>query len=164
MNAYLGIDPSTTSTGYAVVDENGDLLEEGILRPQKTRKGKTTPFEERLAYIFPKLEHVMDRYTITAIGCEEQYRGPNVSSLKKLCYLSGMLMAGAFKREIPFTFYYPDAWRKEILGKGGVDKGRAVAWANDTYPDLNLKDNQHDLAEALAIAYHTMNEHERRES
>lgn len=163
MSLYLGIDPSTRSTGYAVMDQQGDLLEEGIVTPQKTRQGKATPIQERLGYIAPVMEAVMDRYDITVIGSEEQHQRINPKTLKDLCYLSGMLMSAAHRRGIPFVFYHPSSWRKTFNDKGKWDKDDAVAWVNETY-DLELKKNQHDLAEGIAIAYHTMIEHERRDA
>ena len=151
MANYLGIDPSTVSTGYAVMNEKGELIDSGVIKPNK--KKLTEP--QQSAFQYNALAEVIDKYNIEGIGCEDQHRGPNADTFKKLSRVSGYVILLAGQYDLPLELYHPSSWRKTVQGKGNAKKKETVDWVNATYGlSLKLKDN--DIADAVGIAKATV--------
>lgn len=143
---YLGIDPSTVSTGYAVMDSNGDLIDWGVIKPDK--KKLTEP--QQAAFQYNELAAIIEKHNVKGIGCEDQHRGPNADTFKKLSRVSGYLILLAGQYDLPLELYHPSSWRKTVLGKGNAKKKETIDWANDTY-DLLLRLKDNDIADAIGI-------------
>lgn len=148
---YMGVDPSTVSTGYSVFHSNGDLVDWGVIRPNK--KKLTEP--QQAAFQYNALNEIMKKYNIVGVGCEDQHRGPNVDTLKKLCRVTGyvILLAGLY--DVPLKLYHPSSWRKVANGKGNATKQETIDWANETY-NLLLRVKDNDIADGIGIGYAAM--------
>ena len=146
MSNVLGIDPSTVSTGYAVMNEEGKLLTWGVIKPNK--KKLTEP--QQAVFQYQTLAELIEKWEVKAIGCEDQHRGPNPDTFKKLSRISGYLMLLAGQYDLPFELFHPSAWRKTIHGKGNAKKEDTLNWAIVTY-GLSLTPKDNDIADAIGI-------------
>lgn len=144
---YLGVDSSTSATGWGVINAAGELLDWGVIKPSKTKL--TVPQQYALKY--RTLEEAALKHEVQGIFCEDQHGGLNKDTLKKLSRVSGVvgLLAGMY--DLPFEYIHPSAWRKVVLGKGNADKEDAVNWANERF-GLTLTLKQNDIAEGIGIA------------
>lgn len=149
MDYYMGVDPSTVSTGWAVFSQEGDLVDYGVIRPSDK-----LPIHERLGIQFATLEEIVSKWKITRMLCEDQFGGfggkQNLDTLKKLSQTRGMVMVVAAKNNIEFNIATPTQWRKIYLGAGNATKRDCVKRVNEQY-SLSLKMVQNDIAEAIGI-------------
>lgn len=145
-NIILGIDPSTVATGYAVMTESGDLIDWGVIRPDKKKLTEA----QQASFQYNALAEIIEKHNVTAIGCEDQHRGPNADTLKKLSRVSGYMILLAGQYDVPIELYHPASWRKIVLGKGNAKKEEAIPWANETYK-LLLRKKDNDIADAIGI-------------
>lgn len=148
---YLGIDPSTVASGFAVMSGSGALIDWGVIKPNKKKLDET----QQAAYQYQALIEIMSKYNIVGIGCEDQHRGPNADTFKKLSRVSGyiILLAGMFN--VPLKLYHPSSWRKIVHGKGNAKKEETLIWANETY-ELLLRKKDNDIADAMGICRASM--------
>lgn len=145
MNYYMGVDPSTLSTGYAVLDQNGELVDYGVFNPSKD-----LPMHERLRIQYNGLQEVIDKWNIVCMLCEDQHSRKNIDTLKKLSQTRGIVMLAAAQNCIEFLLATPSHWRKIYLGDGKATKKDCVLKVNEQY-GLKLKMAQNDIAEAIGI-------------
>lgn len=146
MDYYLGIDPSTVSTGYAVVNNKGELVEYGVIKPTSSLE-----IHQKLHYQYTKIEDVMKKYQIKSIFSEEQFGGTNMNTLKKLCQVTGIVMLIAAQYGVGFDIKYPASWRKLFHGYGAVKKADTLLLVNEMF-GLQLKKKDNDMADAIGIA------------
>jgi Holliday junction resolvasome RuvABC endonuclease subunit len=146
-NYYMGIDPSTVSTGYAVIDEQGRLITYGLINPNEDDN-----HIDKLAYQWSMIRQLLLDHCPVAIVCEDQYQGPNVATLIKIARTSAALMIAAGDRGIPVTMMYPAEWRKIYHGRGDVVKKDTLNLVNESHGlKLRVKDN--DIADAIGMAH-----------
>lgn len=150
-NHYLGIDPSTVSTGYAVMSDTGELIDWGVIKPNKKKLSEA----QQAAFQYNTLVEIMEKYEVKGVACEDQHRGPNADTFKKLSRISGYMMLLAGQYDLPFVLYHPSSWRKRVLGKGNATKEETIEWANEQY-QLLLKKNDNDIADAIGITLSAM--------
>lgn len=155
MDYYLGIDPSTRSTGWSIVTSSHKLVDYGLIKPSL----KLDPIE-KLSYQRDILSEILLKYDIQCIGCEEQFFGRNVKTMKKLVQVSTMVIMLSVEYNIPIKMYYPEQWRKVFHGQArGIGKDETIALANEVfYTSFTHKDN--DMTDSIGIAYATMMEAE----
>ena len=144
---YLGIDPSSVATGWGVVDDTGALIDWGVIKPNKRKLNEP----QQAAFQYQALDEIIKKHNIKGVICEDQHRGPNTDTFKKLSRISGYVMLLAGQHDIAFEFLHPSSWRKITLGRGNADKDDALKWANETY-NLLLTTKHYDIAEGIGIA------------
>jgi len=144
---YLGIDPSTASTGFAVMDSNFNLVDYGVI---KVDKKKLTELEQTV-YQYDKINELVEKYGIVGIGCEDQFQGPNAQTFKQLSRVAGSFIVLAALQQIELEMLHPSKWRKITHGKGSMKKEDTRVWVNETYnKEFKKKDN--DITDAIGIA------------
>lgn len=84
MSVVLGLDLSSASTGYAVLDGYGTVLEYGLIKLKHDTHG------ERLVEFEIQLLSVLHKWNPTLIVIEEVWRGPNPKTFKILAYYHGV--------------------------------------------------------------------------
>ena len=153
MGNLLGIDPSTVASGYSVLNHLGELLDYGVIKPNKNKLNEA----QQAIYQYTKLKELMETHDIKMIACEDQHRGPNADTFKKLSRVSGyvILLAGQF--DVPISIYQPSSWRKLTHGKGNVNKAFTRQWVNDTY-NLSFKKKDEDITDSIGIAHALLNQ------
>lgn len=158
----LGLDCSTTSTGWAIFDNKG-LAAYGIIQ------GIGEDWRERLVHQAPKIKEIIEKYNPTLIRMEDvplNSKG-GLKILVVLGAVQGIVLGIASANGIPIRFVTPNEWRSKVgLFNGNREgtkreemKQKSIELVNKEF-GLNLKwisksskFNQDDISDAILIAY-----------
>ena len=140
----LGLDTSTTSTGYAIID-NGKLIDYGCIKPDK--KLNTI---EKIIYIEKEIKEIIKKKEIEYVAIEELAMVRNGAVTKLLAGLLYHLVIEFTKKELLTVLVRPSEARKgRITGKNRQElKQNAINYIKGKY---NVKVND-DEADAIIIA------------
>lgn len=145
----IGIDPGNAVTGYGVVERSGSLQYIGA----GTVRGRgIIPRPQRLATIYQKLLHLLDRYTPDVMSLERSFVAINVQSAFALGEARAVAMLAAAHRGLDVFEYTPTDVKLSVAGYGRADKRQVKQMVRRT---LMLNDGGEladDAADALAIA------------
>lgn len=144
---YLGLDPSTKSTGWAVIGSNGELIDYGVICPPSTMTETQNIALQKTAF-----SKIVVNNNIRYIICEDQFFGNNVDTLKKLVRVSTVAMIVGFEQMIPLQMCIPAQWRKITHGTGKANKALTRKWVNETF-GTSFKAKENDITDAIGIAY-----------
>lgn len=153
MSYYIGIDPSTSRTGYAVLNEKGELIDKGAI-PAKADDPKAFHF------LYEELKNLLLKYKPKAIVCEQQYGGSNMNTMIKLVRPTGLVLAaaGSLGEDISFDFLASSSWRK-IYHTGTeyekkYNKRNSFAVTKSLFPGSVTSFNKdNDISDAIGIAF-----------
>lgn len=159
---FAGIDLSLTGTGVVIIDENGDLKHQKLI---KSKKNGDTPTEELI-----RIRGIRDEVDkeIIALGKRPSLaaiEGPafmvrNATALVQLGALSYMVRESLFDQNIPFIIVAPTSLKKYLTGKGTCDKNIMLMETFKRY-DLSFFDDNlcdgHALAQ-VAMSFATKKE------
>lgn len=139
----LGLDTSTTSTGYAILD-NDKIICSGVIKPNKK-----LDLLDKIIYIEREIKELIKQKEVEFIVIEElvMFRGSAV--IRALAGLIYHLLVEFRKQEYLCVAVRPTEWRKgKIKGKGRLElKESAVIYVKEKY---NIIVND-DEAEAILI-------------
>lgn len=157
----MGIDASTSSTGWSVFD--GDkLVTYGVIKPSGE------DWRERLINEGPMLNAILDKYKPEKIYMEDvPLKSASSKALVVLGAVQGFIYGILASHNVPVHFLIPSEWRSPLGLYDGTREGtkrhelkrKAIVKANEVFNlDLlwvspNSKKNQDDQAEAILIAY-----------
>lgn len=138
----MGIDSSTTSTGWAVIDEEG-IVASGVIKP----KGETI---ERIIEISQELCKIYRQYEPVEVYIEDLSVTRNMKTLKSLSGLLYVILTSLYKQEAVITLLKPTQWRKgKVEGRTREQlKQSAIQYIKRKY-GLYAEE---DTAEAIIIA------------
>ena len=144
----LGLDPSLSSTGWGIVEVNGNRLQyvaDGFIptNPQ-------TPIAERLAIIYRNICEVIEIYKPQEAAIEKTFLNSNPESSLKLSMARGVVILAPGYYNIPLYEFEPNKVKKALVGVGHADKKQIVSMINILLPGCKPKNN--DSADALAMA------------
>lgn len=146
MSNYLGLDPSTKSTGWAVINKKKDLLGYGKI------EGKADD-PKSLVDMHKELNKVIIDYNIKYILIEDTFFSKNIDTLKKLVRPTGVVLYLIGVYDLSHEFIAPASWRKITFGNGHISKKNTYELMSEKY-DLELqsfnKDN--DITDAIGIS------------
>lgn len=161
-NVILGLDCSTTSTGWSIFD-NGGLAAYGIIKPEGD------DWRTRLIMQAPKLKEIIEIYKPEKIIMEDVPLNSQ-GGLKILVVLGavqGLILGVASSLNVPIKFVTPNEWRSKVKLFTGNKEGtkreemkrKSIEMANQEF-GLNLKwfsksskKNEDDISDAILIAY-----------
>lgn len=157
----IGLDASTTCTGYGVF-ENNKLIDYGAIKP------KGEHWKDRLINEGPVLRELFEKYRPDQIYMEDvPLMGKQMSTLVILGAVQGYILGIAVSMGIPIKFVLPSVWRSHLGLYDGTKTGqkkdmmkqKAVEKVNQLF-ELNLQwvkpksaKNEDDIAEGILIAY-----------
>lgn len=153
MTFVLGIDPSLTSTGLAVVDTEH--------RSWVTERVRTKPGADRLAGQAVRMRHIADAAVRAAWSLDWLERvdlvvieglavyGRN-SHAGDLAGLWWHIMGGLSERGFRVEVVAPATRAKYATGNGRASKSDVLASVRDLYPMADVPG--HDIADAVALA------------
>lgn len=150
MSIYCGIDPGTTTVGYAFIESAGrqlHLVDYGVVEtPARTSQSVKLPM---IAQDFVEL---LDRYRPTACGMERLFFATNRTTAIAVAEARGVLTYLLALRGIVLHEYAPSEMKRAIAGNGRADKAqvREAIRLLMGLPELSGRD---DAADAVAIAY-----------
>ena len=140
--SYMGIDSSTTSTGWAVIDEEG-IVSAGVIKP----KGNTI---ERIIAISKELCELYREYEPTEVHIEDLSVTRNMKTMKSLSGLLYVIITALHKQGANIKLLKPSEWRKgKVKGRNREQlKQAAIQYVLEKY-ELYAEE---DTAEAIIIA------------
>lgn len=157
----MGIDASTTSTGWAIFD-GSNLIGYGVIKP------KSDNWRDRLIEQGPQLANIIQTYKPEKIFMEDvPLKGSNVKALVILGAVQGFIYGVISSFNIPVFFIVPSEWRsllglfdgtregthRDMLKKKAIDKANKLFSLNLLYKSPSSKFNEDDIAEAILLCY-----------
>lgn len=149
---YMGVDPSTSSTGVSVFSDTGELLHVEVV------KGKADDAES-FYRLFERLDHLVEEYAVKEILFESQFASINKSTLIKLVRPTGVVLAVGGKHGIPVTQKMPASWRKVFhdecgkVEKGNPDKKDTFRIVKERFGIVTSYNKDNDKSDAIGIGY-----------
>jgi len=150
MPIILGIDPGSRTTGFGVINSNGnnhEYLTSGCIKLVQT------VFPLRLKQIFLGINHIITTYNPEQAAIEEVFIHANANSALKLGLARGAAITALVTKDISVAEYSAREIKQAIVGYGAASKTQVQHMVKNL---LKLKGEiQEDAADALAIAlYH----------
>jgi crossover junction endodeoxyribonuclease RuvC len=143
----LGIDPGSLSTGYGIIDSQGQTLKYVICGNIRTSGGGIA---ERLTEIYFAMGAIVEEYSPDEVAVESAFMHKNADSALKLGQARAAAICGTLVRKLPLSEYSPRQVKLAVVGKGGADKEQVQHMMRVI---LGLKGElQADSADALAVA------------
>ncbi|MBT6147820.1 MAG: crossover junction endodeoxyribonuclease RuvC [Gemmatimonadetes bacterium] len=146
----LGLDPSTTSTGYGLVDGDGrhaaTCIDCGCFRPPRK-----VSFDQRLRVIFDGVNEVLRTHRPDAVALESSFYGKDADAAAKLGEARGVLRLAANLAGLEAVLYSPAEVKKALTGSGQATKESVQYMVAQT---LKMKELPRplDASDALAVA------------
>ena len=165
-NIIMGIDGSTTSSGWAILNkDNCFRIASGRICP------KSKEWRERIEQEWESFNEILKKYNPCKIYMEDVPMKDGKPTILKLGAVQGMVLALAKQYNIEVVFLLPSEWRsglglfdgtrqgthREILKKKAVETANKIFGLNLTWIKEKSKQNEDDEAEALLIAYSQVN-------
>lgn len=156
----MGIDASTTSTGWSIFEDD-KLVANGVIKP------KGSDWRDKIQQELPLLCKIIDKYKPDKAFTEDVPLKDGKITLVKLGAVQGMVLSVMALKEVPVEFLSPSDWRGALGLYDGTREGtkrdvlkkKAIEMVNKKF-GLSLlwvapksKINEDDTAEAVLIAY-----------
>ena len=144
----LGLDPSLSSTGWGVIEVEGNRLRyiaDGFIKTDTKAK-----IADRLAVIHKVLNEVIEVYKPDEAAIEYIFQNSNPVSTIKLAMARGVIILAPALYNIPVEEYEPNKIKKAVVGVGHADKSQVEMMMKILLPGCKPKNN--DSADALAVA------------
>jgi len=145
----LGVDPGSNTTGYGLINSNGEentLIESGIIQPRHQ-----DPLPEKLKEIFKGLVKIIKNSHPHQFAIEQAFYSKNAKSALIMGHARGVAILAAAQSSIPIGEYSPKEVKCAIVGTGNASKSQVQYMVKKL---LNLKElpQPTDAADALAVA------------
>lgn len=150
MLRVLGIDPSLTSTGWAVVDYDG--REVAYITSGRIKTFPASPMHERLYSIARGMGEVRDYTQPQCAGMEKMFSMPKLAGAGLILAMVRGAILGAWPDSIPIDYdLAPAEIKKAVALTGAASKGRMIAVTQSLLRlDAPLPEDEADAA-AVAI-------------
>ena len=145
----LGIDPGIATTGYGVLQKDGEkltALDYGVI---STPAGDEPP--DRLLQIFEHLNRLFDLHQPDFLVTERLFFSKNETTAFGVGRTIGVALLTAAQRDIPWTEYSPPQVKQAVVGYGNADK-KQVQIMIQRILGLPKPPKPDDAADALAVA------------
>ena len=145
----LGIDPSLQSTGFGIVENQGENIQAlvyGLIKPEKK-----APFPQRLNEIRTELETIIDCFLPDEVAIENPFYARNVRTAISLGQVRGAILVALASRNLPLYEYSALEIKKAVTGYGQAEKDQVQRMVKIL---LALEDDRMplDSSDALAAA------------
>ncbi|MDR1694938.1 MAG: crossover junction endodeoxyribonuclease RuvC [Lactobacillaceae bacterium] len=144
----LGLDPSLTSTGWGVIEVDGNKIKyvaDGIVQTDAKMD-----LAERLVKLHEGICEIIELYKPDEAAIEEVFLNSNPHSSLKLGQARGVVFLAPAKYNIPVSEYEPNKIKKAVVGVGHAEKTQVQTMIKILLPGCKPKNA--DSADALAIA------------
>ena len=144
----LGVDPSSTSTGYGVLDlcaRQRRFVACGCIRPPRTMA-----FEDRLVVMYERLRAVLEEYQPVEAAVESTFYGKDAGAAAKLGHARGALLLAIRLAGVTVANYTPAEVKKAVTGDGQASKPQ-VQFMTAKLLGLQELPRPLDASDALAI-------------
>lgn len=144
----LGLDPSLSSTGWGIIEVQGNRLQyvaDGFI-PTDSKQA----IETRLDIIFRALCQVIETYKPDEAAIEKTFLNTNPATSLKLSMARGVVVLAPGYYSIPLYEYEPNKVKKALVGVGHAEKSQVETMIKILLPGCSPKNN--DSSDALAMA------------
>ena len=148
MPKLLGLDPGLGTTGWGVIQAEGNRLSHIANGQLKTDTAAALP--ERLADLSRQLEALIAEVGPDGAAVEEVFVNKNPQSTLKLGQARGVILMTAARTGIPVAEYAARLVKKAVVGNGNAEKVQVHAMVSRLLPGAKIAGP--DAADALAIA------------
>lgn len=146
----LGIDPGTSSMGYAILEVQGKkpaLVTAGTISLRSYLN-----HQQKLKLIFERLQQTIDFYKPAEVAIEAPFYGKNIQSMLKLGRAQGVAMAAAMTKGLDIIEYSPKKVKQVVTGNGNAAKEQVAAML-EYQLGAKLTNYSLDATDALAVAF-----------
>ena len=144
----LGLDPGLGTTGWGLIEADGNRLAHIANGQIKTDAAAVLP--RRLAALADQLEALIADHAPAAAAAEEVFVNQNPQSTLKLGQARGVVLMCAARAGIEVGEYSPALVKKAVVGTGGAEKAQVRAMVSRLLPGVKIVGP--DAADALAVA------------
>ena len=148
MPRLLGLDPGLGTTGWGIIQAEGNRLSHIANGQLKT--DASAPLPERLADLCRQLETLIAEHAPEAAAVEEVFVNKNPQSTLKLGQARGVALMCAACAGIAVGEYAPSLVKKAVVGTGSAEKAQVHAMVSRLLPGAKIAGP--DAADALAVA------------
>ena len=148
MSRVLGLDPGLGTTGWGLIEADGNRLSHIANGQLKT--STSAPLPERLADLCSQLEALIAEHRPQAAAVEEVFVNKNPQSTLKLSHARGVALMCAARAGIGVGEYAPRLVKKAVVGIGNAEKVQVHAMVQRLLPGAAIAGP--DAADALAVA------------
>jgi Holliday junction resolvasome RuvABC endonuclease subunit len=148
MTKILGLDVSSSSTGYCIIN-NGRLLKStlGTINPNSK-----SSYGERLQYFSEQLIYLIQEYNPDKVVVEDIFRGPNAKTFKTLAMFRGVCFLTVFNEtgKNPISIMPTEA--RKLVGTQGVTKEDGFNFVMNKYAFSEYTfDTHNDITDAIIL-------------
>lgn len=152
----LGIDPGIATTGFGLVEEQGQKLvfiEHGVIKTSPKQNSK-----DRLQKIFIEAKQIIKAFKPQAVAIEKLFFGKNSKTAMTVGQARGVMLLCAAEAGVAVSEYTPLEVKIALTGYGRAEKKQIQQMVKTL---LGLADipKPDDAADALAIAICHHNSH-----
>ena len=144
----LGLDPGLGTTGWGLIQADGNRLTHLANGQLKTDASETLP--RRLSHLASQLEAIIADHAPEAAAVEEVFVNKNPQSTLKLGQARGVVLMVAARAGIDVGEYAARLVKKAVVGTGGAEKAQVHAMIQRLLPGVKIAGP--DAADALAVA------------
>jgi crossover junction endodeoxyribonuclease RuvC len=148
LSRVLGLDPGLGTTGWGLIEADGNRLSHIANGQLKTNT--SAPLPERLADLCSQLEALIAEHRPEAAAVEEVFVNKNPQSTLKLSHARGVALMCAARAGIDVGEYAPTLVKKALVGTGGAQKAQVHAMVSRLLAGAKIAGP--DAADALAVA------------
>ena len=144
----LGLDPSLASTGWGVIEAEGNRIRyvaDGIIKTDAKLNSA-----ERLVLLHRGICEVIEQYKPDEAAIEQVFLNTNPESSLKLGQARGVIMLAPALYGLRVAEYEPNKIKKAVVGVGHAQKDQVGMMIKVLLPGCKPKNN--DSADALAVA------------
>ena len=144
----LGLDPGLGTTGWGLIEAQGNRLSHIANGELKTKT--SAPLPERLAQLADQLEALLAEHRPDGAAVEEVFVNKNPQSTLKLGQARGVAIMLAARAGISVGEYAARLVKKAVVGNGNAEKVQVHAMVARLLPGVKIAGP--DAADALAVA------------
>jgi crossover junction endodeoxyribonuclease RuvC len=144
----LGLDPGLGTTGWGLIEADGNRLRH--LANGQLKTDSAAPLPRRLASLAVQLEALIAEHAPEAAAAEEIFVNKNPQSTLKLGQARGVVLMCAARAGIEVGEYAARLVKKAVVGTGGAEKAQVHAMVARLLPGAKIAGP--DAADALAVA------------
>jgi crossover junction endodeoxyribonuclease RuvC len=144
----LGLDPGLGTTGWGLIEAEGNRLSHLANGELKTKTA--APLPERLADLANQLEALIAEHRPDGAAVEEVFVNKNPQSTLKLGQARGVVIMLAARAGISVGEYAARLVKKAVVGNGNAEKVQVHSMVARLLPGVKIAGP--DAADALAVA------------
>jgi crossover junction endodeoxyribonuclease RuvC len=144
----LGLDPGLGTTGWGLIEADGNRLRH--IANGQLRTDTSAPLPRRLASLADQLEAVIAEHAPDPAAAEEVFVNKNPQSTLKLGQARGVILRCAARAGLDVGEYAARLVKKAVVGTGNGEKAQVHAMIARLLPGAKIAGP--DAADALAVA------------